>query len=142
LTAARLYFDSPPVEPKNWGWINPNHNDYHSDPIEISSTFWLRDITDWWHLHEETHLKYPDPSNVAHDISSMIQHGVGLEARLFLVRDIVRWRLLKTTGETLSENVIATQYAWADIGILACNDPVLDTTEVENDVELKSEAEE
>jgi hypothetical protein len=58
------------------------------------------------------------------------------------VRDIVGWRQLKTTGETLSENVIATQYAWVNIGILAGNDPVLDTTEVENDVELKSEAEE
>jgi hypothetical protein len=62
-------------------------------------------------MHEETHLKYTDPSNVAHDISSMIQHGVGVEARLSLVRDIVGWRQLKTTGETLSENVIATQYA-------------------------------
>jgi hypothetical protein len=48
LTAARLYLDSPPKAPKNLGQINPNHNDYHSDPMEISSTFWIPDITDWW----------------------------------------------------------------------------------------------
>jgi len=47
LTAARLYLNSPPEEPQNWGQVNPNHNDYHSDPIEISCTFWLPDIIDW-----------------------------------------------------------------------------------------------
>jgi len=47
LTAARLYFNSPPEAPKNWGQINPNLNDYRSDPMEIRSTFWLPDITDW-----------------------------------------------------------------------------------------------
>jgi len=47
LTAARLYLNSPPEAPKNWGQINPNLNDYHSDPMEISSTFWILDITDW-----------------------------------------------------------------------------------------------
>jgi len=45
LTAARLYLNSPPEAPKNWGQINPNLNDYHSDPVEISSTFWIPDIT-------------------------------------------------------------------------------------------------
>jgi hypothetical protein len=46
LTAARLYLNSPPEAPKNWGQINPNLNDYHSNPMEISSTFWIPDITD------------------------------------------------------------------------------------------------
>jgi hypothetical protein len=55
LTAARLYLNLPPEAPKNWGQINPNRNDYHSKPIEISSTFWLPDITDWCHQQEETH---------------------------------------------------------------------------------------
>jgi len=32
-TAARLYLNSPPEAPKNWGQINPNLNDYHSDPM-------------------------------------------------------------------------------------------------------------
>jgi len=48
MTAARLYLNSPPEAPKNWGQINANLNDYHSDPMEISSTFWSPDITDWW----------------------------------------------------------------------------------------------
>jgi hypothetical protein len=47
LTAARLYLNSPHEAPKNWGQINSNLNDYHSDPMEISSTFWIPDITDW-----------------------------------------------------------------------------------------------
>jgi len=45
LTTASLYFNSPPEAPKNWGQINQNLNDYHSDPMEISSTFWIPDIT-------------------------------------------------------------------------------------------------
>jgi hypothetical protein len=48
LITARLYFNSPPEAPKNWGQINPNLNDYHFDPMEISSTFLIPDITDWW----------------------------------------------------------------------------------------------
>jgi len=48
LTAARLYSKSSPEAPKNWGQIDLNLNDYHSDPMEISSTFTLPLITDWW----------------------------------------------------------------------------------------------
>jgi hypothetical protein len=48
LTAARLYWNSPPALPQNWGQNNLNLNDYHSDPIEISSTMRLPDTTDWW----------------------------------------------------------------------------------------------
>jgi hypothetical protein len=48
LTAARLYMNSPPEVPKNWGQINPNLNDYHADPMEIRSTFAIPDITDGW----------------------------------------------------------------------------------------------
>jgi hypothetical protein len=47
LTAATLYLNSPPELLQIWGQINPNLNDYYSNPMEISSTFWLRDITDW-----------------------------------------------------------------------------------------------
>jgi len=42
LTAARLYLDSPPELPQNWGQINPNLNDCHSDPMKISTTGWIR----------------------------------------------------------------------------------------------------
>jgi len=46
LTAARLYLNSPHKVPKDWGQIDPNLNYYHSNPMEISSTFWLPDIAD------------------------------------------------------------------------------------------------
>jgi len=55
LTAARVYVNSPPELPQNWGPINPNLNNYDSNQMEISSTFWLPDITDWWRQQEETH---------------------------------------------------------------------------------------
>jgi len=55
LTAARLYLNSPPEAPKNWVQINPNLNDYHSEPMEISSTFWIPDITNCWCQQDETH---------------------------------------------------------------------------------------
>jgi len=111
LTAARLYLNSPPESPKNWGQINPNLNDYHSDPMEISSTFWIPDITDLWRQQEETHSKYADFSNVARDIFSIIPHGVGVVASFSLGRDVIGWRQSKTTGETLREKVIVRQFA-------------------------------
>jgi hypothetical protein len=88
LAAARLYLNSPPELPQNWGQINPNLNDYHSDSMEISSTFWLPDITDWWQQQEETHSKYADLSNVACYIFSFIPHGVGVEASFSLGREV------------------------------------------------------
>jgi len=48
LTVARLYLNSPPEATKNWGQSQPNFNDCHADRMEISSTFWLPDIIDWW----------------------------------------------------------------------------------------------
>jgi len=57
LTAPRLYFNSTPEATKNWVQINQNLNNYHSDPLEISSTFWIPDITDWWPQQVDTHSK-------------------------------------------------------------------------------------
>jgi len=91
LTSARLYLSSPTEAQKNWGRIDRNLNNYHSDPMEISSTFWLLDITDWWRQHEETHSKYADLSNVVHGIFSIIPHGVGVEASFSLGRDVIGW---------------------------------------------------
>jgi hypothetical protein len=48
LTAARLYLNSPPELPPSWGRINPHLNHFHSNRMEISSTFWLPDITNGW----------------------------------------------------------------------------------------------
>jgi len=142
LTAARLYFNSPPEAPKNWGQINPNLNDYHSDTMEISSTFWIPDITDWWRQQEETHSKYTNLFNVACDIISIIPHGVRVEASFSLCRDVIGCRQSKTTGETLCEKVVVRQFARANNGILAGTDPELVTTNTENDPEMKNAAEE
>jgi len=110
--------------------------------MEISSTFWIPDITDWWRQQEETHSNYADLSNVARDIFSIIPHGVGVEASFSLGRDVIGWRQSKTTGETLREKVMVRQFARANNGILAGTDPEFDTTNTENDSEMKKEAEE
>jgi len=44
-TAPRLSVNSEPQSPENWGQVNPNVNDCHSDTMEISSTCWIPDIT-------------------------------------------------------------------------------------------------
>jgi hypothetical protein len=80
LTATRLYLNSPLEALKTWGQINPNLNDYRSDPMENRSTFRIPDITDWWQQQDQTHSKYTDISNVARDKFSIIPHGVGVEA--------------------------------------------------------------
>jgi len=141
LTAARLYLNSSPDLLQNWGQINPNLNDYHSDPMEISSTFWLPGITDWWCQQDETHSKYPHPSSVARNISPIIPHGLQVEASFSLGRDVIGWRQSKTTGETHHEKVIVRQFARANNGSLAADDPQLDTTSTEIDMEMKREAE-
>jgi len=71
--------------------------------MEISRTFWLPDITDWWCQHKEMQSKYANLSNVAHDVCSFIPHGVGVEASFSLGQDIVGWRQSKTTGGTRRE---------------------------------------
>jgi len=111
LTAARLYLNSPPQAPNNWGQIDPNLNDYQSNPMEISSTFWLPDITNWWRQQEETHSQYAYLSNEARNIFSLIPHGVGVEASFSLGRDVIGWRQSKTTHKTLHEKVVVRQFA-------------------------------
>jgi len=110
--------------------------------MEISSTFWWPDITDWWHQPEETHSKYGRISNVGGNILSIIPHGVGVEASFCPGKDEISWRQWNTTGETLPKMVIEMQFAWAQNGILAGADPELDTMNTENDTEMNNEAEE
>jgi len=110
--------------------------------MEISSTFWIPDITDWWQQQEETHSKYADLCNVARDIFSFIPHGVGVEASFSLGRDVNGWKQSKTTGGTLREKVGIRQFARANNGILASTDPELNATNTENISEMKKEAEE
>jgi len=141
LTASSLHLNSPCELPQNWGQINLNLNDYHSNPMEISSTFWLPDITDWWQQQEETNSKYGYLSNVARNIFSIIPHGVGVEASFSLGQDVIGWKQSKTRGKTLCEKVVVRQFAQADNGLLAGDDPVLDSTIVDNDMEMNREAE-
>jgi len=141
LTAARLYLNSPQKSPKTWGQTHLNLDDCHSDPMEIGSTLWLPAITKWWRLQEETHPKYADLSNVARDIFSIIPHGVGVKASFSLWRDITGLRQSKTTGETLREMVVVTQYGRANNEIWAGDDPSLDRSETDNNLELKREPE-
>jgi hypothetical protein len=84
LTTASLHLNSPPEAPKNLGQINPNLNDCHSNPIKLSSTFWILLITNWLRQQEATHSKYTDLSNMASDTFSFIPHGVGVAASFSL----------------------------------------------------------
>ena len=142
LGAARLHLNLPPEAATNLGQSNPILNDYHSDPMEIRSTFWLLDITDWCRQQEEMHSKYADLSNVAHDIFSIISHAVGAEASFSLGQDVIGWRQSKTTGKIHCEQVVVWLFARVNSGILAGADPELNTTSTDNDSEMKKEAEE
>jgi len=141
MTAARLHLNSPPESPKIWGQIDPYLHNYDCNGMEISSTFPIPDITDWWQQQEETHSKYPDLSNVAWDIFSIIPPGVREEASCSLGWDVIGWRHSQTSGETLYKKVIVWQLAPANHGILASDDQELDTMITENDSEIKREAE-
>jgi len=142
LTTTRLYLKSLPHSPKNWGQVDPNHDDHHLDPMEMSSTLWIPDIAQWRRQPEETHSKYADPSNVARDLLSIIPQGVRVEASFSFGRDVIGWRQSKPTGETLREKVVVRQYARTDNGILAGDGPVLEMSETDNDLELNIEPEE
>jgi hypothetical protein len=62
-----------------------------------------------------------------------------VEASFSLGRDVIGWRQLKTAGETLHKNVIVRQFALAIHGILASTDTELDTTNTENNSEMKKQ---
>jgi len=141
LTTARLHLNSLPGSPKNSGEVNPKLDDYHSNPIKIGSPFWIPDIAEWWRQQADAHSKYADLSNVAYNIFSILAHGVGVEASFSLGRDVIGWRQKITTNKTLREKVGVSQYARANNGILAADDPVLDRLETDNNLELKREAE-
>jgi hypothetical protein len=79
---------------------------------------------------------------VARDIFSIVPHGVGVEASFSSAGDVIGWRNSKTTGETLHEKDLLRQFARANHGILAGTDPELDTTNTQNESEMKKEAEE
>jgi len=141
LIATRLLLNSPPEAPKNWAEIVPNLNDYHSDPMDISGTFWITDIIDWWRQQEEMKSKYTDLSNVEQDIFSIIPHGVGVETSISLPPDVISWTQWKTTGKTLHRDVVLSQLPWANNSILSGDNPAVDRTNTENDSEMINDEE-
>ena len=55
---------------------------------------------------------------------------------------MIELRQSKTTGETFREKVVVRQFARANSGLLAGDDPLLDPDSTDNDMEMKREAEE
>jgi len=110
--------------------------------MEFSSTSWIRDITDRSYQQEETHSKYTDLSHVARDIFSITTHGVEVGATLSFGWDLIGQRQLKTTCENLRENVIGMQFTQHNNRTLAGDNPTLDMTTTENNMEIKRVAEE
>jgi len=74
--------------------------------MEIIISLWLPDITDWQCRQEEMDSMYTNLGNVVRNILSTIRHGVGVEASFSLVRDVIRWRQSKTTGDALYHKVL------------------------------------
>ena len=110
--------------------------------MEIASTIWIPDIIDPWRGQEDMHSKNADLSNVARDEFWFIPPGVGVEARVSLVRDVIGCRQSNTTGETLHEKVVVSQFSQANNRIITGDELALRTTNTENDLGMKTEAEE
>jgi len=110
--------------------------------MEISSAFWLPDITDERRQQEEMHSKYADLSNVACDIFSGTPHVVGVEASFSFGGDVIGWRQSKTTRKCLREKVVVKQFGPTINELLAGDDIVLDTNSSECNMKMKREAQE
>jgi hypothetical protein len=93
------HLNLPPELYQNWRQSNLYLNDYVSDPRDICITFLLPDITGWWRQLEGTQSRYPELSNMARDILSIIPHEVGVEVRFYLGRDVIGWRQSSLPGE-------------------------------------------
>jgi len=109
--------------------------------MEISSTYWSPDVTNWWCQPEEPHSKYTDFPNVVRDIIFIIPLGVGVEAGFSLGWDVNGWRQSRTTSETIRDEDVVRQFAWANNRILGGDCAGLFTASADNNLELKKEAE-
>jgi hypothetical protein len=85
----------------NWGQINPHLNEYHSDPKEISSSFLILIIIACQDQLQEMHSKYPDLSNVARNIDSVIPDCDFMKVSISLLQDVIGLRQSKTTGNSV-----------------------------------------
>jgi len=74
------------------------------------STFWTPDISDWRHQQEVTHPKHTALSNVAHNVFSIIQDGIGVGASFSIARDVIGGMQSNTTNESVPEKVVIWQF--------------------------------
>jgi len=72
---------------------------------------------------------------------SIILHGFGVEDNSSVGRYIIEWEQPEPTSETLREKVIQKQCARANHGILASDDPALNSTNTEKDLEMNDRVE-
>jgi hypothetical protein len=73
---------------------------------------------------------------------SIIPHGVEVVACFSHARHVIGCRLSKITGKTLHEKVVVSLFARANTAILPGTDPEWNTTNTQNDSEMKKEVEE
>jgi len=79
---------------------------------------------------------------VAYDKYSIIPNGLAVEGSFSLGQDINGWRQWKTTCETLRQKVFERQFTRANGRILAGDNPVSDTSNIENDSQMQNKADE
>jgi len=142
LTATRHYSNSPPKLTHNWLQTYPIHNDYDSDTTWISHIWWTPDITDWWLQQQQTLSKCGDISVMACDILSDIPHHIVLKAILFLGADMVGWWQSHPAGGTLRKIVVVRLFARAYNRRVVSYNPVLNTRNADDDLEMHCESEE
>jgi hypothetical protein len=109
--------------------------------MEISSTFWVPDITNCWCQQEDMYSKSTNISDAAHKIFSILPHGVRVEASFLIARDVICWRQSKSSGEMLGEEVVLKQFSIAYNRILVHDYTALDSIETELKLALKRDAE-
>jgi len=78
MTAATLHLNLLPEARKYGAQIDPSLNDYHADPMHISSSFGRPVITNWQRQQEETQWMYVDHPIMACNIFSIVPHTVGV----------------------------------------------------------------
>jgi len=109
--------------------------------MEISSAFWILDLTDWSRQSEDTQSNNADLPNVACDTFSNIPHCVGVVASFSVVQDVIAWSDSKSTGKTHREKVVVLQFAGASNTILGGDNQSSDTMNTDNASEMKREVE-
>jgi len=91
--------------------------------MPMSSYIWIPDNTNWLHPQDKIYSMFADLSNVAHEIFSIMAYSVRARGLYFIVWYITGWIQSKTRGKTLRKRVVVRQFAHANKGILAGDDP-------------------